>query len=334
MSIVVQDSFFASKSSGVTFQHLRLHILKNAETRKILQYLTADGRHSAMSNLDIIYQDALTRNPSTYVENFDDLVGKITDPIYSNRFSWRRDRFGESHEAFRIETLDDCSKYGPDCMTALALLESTLKMFYRVFSVLNKEFDRSMASSNITWERYYGTMIANMNFQFDVNYEETWKLMKTLDIESPPLAHVDIPASHLQNDLVRLLDLFVPSNNISLPDFLGLMGYSNEFGMKNYTLQNNAEFENDTDCSAFDKSFRATCRKLNVFKDLHPLPTLDPLNMDRTPCDLGKYLEKWIEYWNSLKAYSMTSYECKLMIYTFGLSHILLSPLFETAMRK
>ena len=99
-------------------------------------------------------------------------------------------------------------------------------------------------------------MIANMNFQFDVNYEDTWESMKMSKIKFPFSADVDIAASRLQNDLVKLLDLVLPSNNISLVDFLGLMGYSNEFSMKNFTLTNKAELnESYMDCTAFDDQF-------------------------------------------------------------------------------
>ena len=271
--------------------------------------MAADGRHSAISSLNIIFQDALKQNSSTFAQNFDDLVSHIIRPVYSNRFSRRVNRFKsywketfkDTHKAFKIKNLDDCNKYGPDCITALALFESTFKMFYCVFNILNKEFDSSMTSSDITWERYYGTMIANMNFQFDLKYEETWKMIKMSKIESPVLAQLDVAASHLQNDLVRLLDLVVPSTDISLVDFLGLMGYSNQINMKNFTLQTNTPLENDTVCLEFDDHFGAAPRQLNILNDLHPLPTLDPMIMEAAPCELGIYLAKWIEYLNTLK---------------------------------
>ena len=319
--MLVQDGFFTCNSWSIKprdqleYHNKRMatYCLENsAKCRSIIQYLTADGRHSTLANLDIIYQDAMTQSPLRYAKDFDELVSNIVYPIYLKRFSERIGRFEQSHTAFKISTVKGCSEYGLDCLVAFNFVESTLNTFYRIFHVLNKEFDTSMPSSIFDWERHYGTTVANMNFQFDRNYEENWQLLKTSTIESLFHAQIDVASAQLQNDLVQLLDSVMPSYNISLTDVLGLIGYSNSLTLNEevalgkdthcFEFDNNKTgIENETVCALFDESFRSTCRNIKVLKDLHPLQGLDPLNIESPPCDLGIYAEKWNEYLRSLK---------------------------------
>jgi hypothetical protein len=258
-----------------------------------------------MSTLEIIYQEAMMQNSLTYAENFDELVSKIVYPIYSKRFSGRIRRFSRSHRAFRITTVKGCEEYGPECSIALNLLESTMNKFYSIFHVLNKQFEGSISSSLFDWERYYGTLVASVNSEFDGNYERMWQSLKIQKTESPILTlQVGVAFAKLQNDLKKLLDTMIPSNNISLTDFLGLTGYSNALSLGNFQTKNQAKRERDNSCMEFDESFRPTCRNLKILRDLYPLPSLDLFLTEKTTCDLAIYLENWIKYLDTLKELS------------------------------
>ena len=297
--ITVQESFFTSNSSNTDCYDriLQYCVERDKKCREILQYLTIDGRHSAMSNLEIIYQDATTQHPFTYADNFDDLITNIIYPIYSKRFSERIKLITKDQDAC------DCSKYGQNCLVALTLLESTLKTFYRTYHVLNKEFDDSISTPPFNWENYYGTLVANINFQFDNTYEEMWHLMKTSNLKYFPLeSQVGVSSTQLHKDLVKLLESMIPSHNISLLDFLGLAGYNDEFRLEHSHDEHDSDLEKD--CSAFNETFRSTCKHFNILKSLHPLLSMDPIYMEKPPCDLGVYLDKWTKYLDNLKQFS------------------------------
>ena len=308
----MKDSFFVPNSRNVHPQFRNLQgndvsmgirqycIEESQKCRDILLYLIIDGRHSTVTNLEIIYQEAMTQSFFAYADNFDELVNEIVYPIYSKRFSGRIGRFSRSHRAFRITTAKKCEEYGPECSTVLNHLESTMKRFYSIFHVLNNEFDGSMSSHFFNWERYYGTLVASMNSEFDGNYERMWKSLNSPKTESQVLiTQTDVAFDKLQNDLIKLLGTVIPSNNISLTDFLGLIGYNNALKTKN-----NAKRERDNNCMTFVESFRPTCMNLNILRDLYPLPSLDPLRMGKSTCDLGIYLENWIKYLNDLEELS------------------------------
>ena len=313
--MIVEESFLASKSltphpqdkilrRKLTKKPMVQHCVERSnKCREILHYLTIDGRHSVMSNLEMIYQDATTENVLTYAENLEDLVSNIMYPIYSKRFSDRMKLVKPDHDAFKITTFKECKKYGQDCLVALKLLKSALKTFYRTYHVLNQEFDGTMSSSRYNWEKYYGTLVANTNFQFDDSYEEMWNLMKTSNFD--PLfadSQLDVSSTRLQKDLVKLLESMMASNNISLPDFLGLTGYNDVFTIEHFNYQNNGGLEQN--CSALKEPVRATCQHFGILKKLHPLLSLDPLYLEKTPCNLGVYLEKWVEYLDNMKQFS------------------------------
>ena len=157
-----------------------------------------------------------------------------------------------------------------------------------------------MYSSQFDWDRYYGTLVANMNFQLDKDYEQFWHALKTSDCSETFLKHTmfqtNVGSSQLQNDLVRLLDIIIPSQNISLTDVLGLLGYSNSFEVNEIELKTDVSNVNGIDCSTFDASFQSTCRNIESMNVLHPLHGLDPMHLKRTACNLGLYFERWNEY--------------------------------------
>ena len=93
-----------------------------------------------------------------------------------------------------------------------------------------------------------------------------------------------------------MLDAIIPSQNISLTDVLGLLGYSNSFEVNEIKLKTEVSNVNGIDCSNFDESFQSTCRNVDPINILHPLHGFDPIHLKRTACNLGLYFERWNEY--------------------------------------
>lgn len=272
-------------------------------------YLTLDGRFSAKANIRIIYQDAMEHFGQTFTANFDELIELVIYPTFINRFSSKfslpqNDTSNRYQKALKIANEQDCLEYGHDCTVALNTLSNALIKCYRIFSVLNEEFGPSVYSSTFDWERYYGTLVANMNFLLSNEYEQFWHSLKTskvnLRLRSQKKSLVNVASLQLQNDLTQLLDAIVPSQNLSLTDILGLLGYSNTFKVSGMISETEASSAKRIDCSAFDKSFGSTCRNLKFIDKLYPLHGFDPLYVKKSSCDLGLYVEQWKHYLRAL----------------------------------
>ena len=236
-----------------------------------------------MANIQIIHQDAMTLFEETFTDSFDEMIDEIIYPIFIQRFSFRRDMLqlsasNQYDTVKNIKSEQDCLSYGPHCPVALRRLNDMLNQFYHKFSVLNQEYGLPISASQFDWDRYYGTLLANMNFQIDMDYEKFWSTLKHTEpsdtLMKRSMNNPNVASSQLQNDLVKLVDTIIPSQNTSLTDVLGLLGYSDPFvvtGIK----------------STYEVSNK------NV---LHPRHGLDPMHIERSTCDLRLYFERWNEY--------------------------------------
>ena len=161
-----------------------------------------------------------------------------------------------------------------------------------------------MPPSQLDWDRYYGTLVANMNSQLDMEYEQFWHALRTSKLNQTLINsttfQINTASLQLQNDLVGLLDTIISSQNISLTDVLGLLGYGNIFEINNMKSKTEVSNVNNIKCSSFDESFQSTCKSLKSLNILHPLHGFDPMHIKRTTCDLGRYLEHWNEYFYKL----------------------------------
>ena len=322
----MRNNFFSATSENCTIRsdHLQHEysgyrlgcycVEQNERCREILQFLTLDGIFNVMGNIQLIHQDAMVLYDKTFVKTFDILIEKIVYPIFTKIFSskWALllkntfDRYPEvqeypnSRDIRNIKTMQDCKKDGLNCTVALNRLDDTLNKFYRKFAILNKEYSSSIYSSQIDSDRYYGTLVANMNFQVDMDYEQFWHSLKTSErsqtLPKHSMFQTNVASAQLQNDLIRLLGTVISSNNISLTDVLGLLGYNNMFSVNDMKSKIEASNENELYCSTFDKHFQSTCRNLASIDVLLPMQSFDPMHINRTGCDLGLHFERWNKY--------------------------------------
>jgi len=231
----------------------------NNKCRKILWFLSLDGRFSAKSNIEVIYHEAMTLYNSKFVGSFDELIDEIIYPIFFKKFSkkyefLRRNSMNRYREIEKINSKRKCVLDGPNCYGALNGMNRLLNKFFRKFSVLNKEFDPRIPSSAFGAERHYGTLLANINFLLEEN---------RFNGNQP-----NVGSFQIQNDLTKLLQAVMPSPNISLFEFLGLLGYGDVFSPKNI--------------------------------DSKTVLTTNTIQPEKVPCDTGQLLQDWNAFYLSL----------------------------------
>ena len=97
-------------------------------------------------------------------------------------------------------------------------MNSLLLKAFRVFHILNKDIRTPLNSSSIARKRHLGTLIANLNFLIEHNRENG---------QLPSIAYTT-----LQSDLIKLGKLVAPSQSVSLPQILQLLGFTQKLGSK------------------------------------------------------------------------------------------------------
>ena len=254
----------------------------SSKCRKVLHFLALDGRFSIMANIQLLHQDAMTEHYSKYTVTFDNLIDEVVYPIFVKRFLRKSNKILEdaskwNRRILEIKTEQECKNNGPDCIVAQDRLDATLNNFFRKFGILNLEYGSSIAPAPLDWERYYGTMVASMNFHLDMDYELFWHSLGASDwnpaMLKSPMTKANVASTQLQSDLVGLLNLVIPSQNTSFTDVLGLLGYSSIFGELNGNSSN-----------------------LGSLANLLPLYGFDHPHSKKTGCDLGQHLRRWNQY--------------------------------------
>ena len=188
----------------------------NIGCRKILWYLILDGRFNVKSNTQVFYREAKTNFAHISVENFDEMIQKIVRPIFSKRFSTKNSILIENNNSSYsivnlVKSEDSCLLYGPKCHVALRALNEMLNKIFRNVFVLNKDLRPENGTLNSRRERYYGTMLANSNFDHSLDIVHGYQ-------KSPE-------TFQLHNDLTKLFGIIFPTQNLSLVQFLGILGY-------------------------------------------------------------------------------------------------------------
>ena len=289
---------------------LKYHCIEaNEKCKEVLLFLTLNGRFSVMVNLHFFYQDAMTDFAEFSIKNFDDLIDQIIYPIFQKRFSsknslLRMTSVGQSIDS-EIKTNEDCVSYGSDCTVSVDHFIDTLADFYGKFAVINKEFEASSSKTFFKLERYYGTLIANLNFQLDMDYEQAWHLLKSSKTDVSSLnGKANVASSQLQNDLSLLLDSIMPASNISLTDLIGLLGYSRSFDISDLSPTTTVPKITLQNFSASQATKEPKLRQYEFLNNLHPLHGFDPMHTADVPCDLEMYLEHWrhfLETFNKMR---------------------------------
>ena len=221
---------------------------------------------------------------------------KVVLPIFEKRFSQKftllQKRNPEAaQKTSSIKTEADCVAYGPDCVVAIDRFNETIQRLYRVFSVLNKDFaEQDSLSNNRSWSQYIGTLLANLNFQFD---SEDFNWMSTdLSLTGESRSMVErssIASNQLEEDLANLLRYIIPTGQMSLTDIISFLGYSDITGDISNDYINS---ESSEDCS----SRQTASEDESSFVKLENMKNLFQTNEN---CDLNHYLQRWNSYLRS-----------------------------------
>ena len=148
-----------------------------------------------------------------------------------------------------IKTEVDCLSYGVDCMVAINRFNDTIQKFYRIFNVLNKEHENSFSTTNLEWNRYLGTLLANLNFHLNSNEEKDSDNGIQKLTNSKKNVAGSVLSLQLEKDLSKLLGRIVHTNEMPLIDMLMLLGYSSSIQLKsNGVLHSKASKEFVTTC--------------------------------------------------------------------------------------
>ena len=160
-----------------------------------------------------------------FVGSFDDLIDEVMYPIFdenfSKKYSYLHNINNDSryHKVVEIDTVGKCHLNGEDCIAALNSLDDLLYRCFGKFSVLNQDLNSDNAPSKLTADRYYGTLLANMNFQ--------------LANDQPTTIQQNVATFQLELELRRLINTLIPSQTMTLTEIIGSLGYSDVIWSQN-----------------------------------------------------------------------------------------------------
>ena len=222
----------------------------------------------------------------------EEIVLPIFEKRFSQKFTLLRKRNPEAaQKTSSIKTEADCVAYGSDCIVAIDRFNQTIQRLYRVFSVLNKDFaEQDSSFESRSWRQYIGTLLTNLNFQFD-SEDFDWKPTDlSLTGESKSIVErSSIASNHLEEDLANLLRYIIPTGQMSLTDIISFLGYSDITGDISGDSINS---ESSEDCS----SRQTTSKDESSFVKLENMKALFQTNEN---CDLNHYLQRWNSYLQS-----------------------------------
>ena len=226
-----------------------------------------------------------------YVETFNQLIDQIVHPIYLKRFS-KKHAFLQNNtvsldtEVENIRTEEQCFNIGPDCRGAFHGLNDALNKFFRTFTVLKKYFKTDKDSPKSFEIRNHGTLLANLNFllESDRTKDETMSVVN----------------SQLELDLTKLLNNIIPSPNVPLDEYLGLLGYCN--GLDCEVPTSKIEIANviSKNCSFSNESNRSKCENSKLITKLHRPDRTKSAQKASMSCDNRMLKQHWDRYMESL----------------------------------
>ena len=268
-------------------------LVANSRCKTILSFLTQDGRFSVVGNIQVIHREAMTQFGFKYVETFDQLIDQIVYPIYLQKFS-RKHLFLKSHtvtlqsDMTEINALQECTNIGSDYCVAFNRFDDALNKLFRKFSVLNKHLKSAKNSPKSFEITNYGTLLANLNFLMEPD--------ETTDDD------LNVVHSQLQLELTKLLARFIPSQNVPLNEFFGLLGYCGELGCEE--PRSMFEFVNQTyaNCSFFNDTNRSKCGNSGSVTNAYKSDQINLSQKKRVSCDNGIVKQHWRRYLISLES--------------------------------
>ena len=291
--LVVPKSFFDTphphcKNHDGTWHHERgehavgCHCIEDyAQCRRIVQFLTLDGKLRIKKNIKILFSQVVASFPRAVGTNFSTMMTNMVYPIFDRKFSQKQEflkrKYPESaKKANTIKTEVDCITYGTDCVIALDRLNDTIQKFYRVFSILNKDSSNHLQTATIgDHSRFMGTLLANLNFQLGDDQG-------------------DISSFELKEDMERMLATIMPSSEMSLTELIALLGYSDvsgemfQIGAESHPMSN----DSSTNCTAE----KISTEESSIISRLPELKGLQEMSKIKDDCDWNQYMQRWISY--------------------------------------
>jgi hypothetical protein len=278
--IKVPEDFFNEKNSKCIRRKNSLGCYcmeTNANCTRILRFLTLNGRFSVKANVDIIYREAVLLLGYQSAETFEDLVNQILYPIFLDRFLQKNLELEKTQNVSSLPNEKDCWTNGPDFDTAFKIFDARLNNLFRTFYVLNRDLATTVGSSSLKAERHFGTLLSNLNF--------------ALDTKANGNKGTNVEYSTLQADLKSLFEMIIPEENLSITDFLGLMGYSERLGAHGDPSNSKVGDAKTCNTSPVSKSFNALHLSSAFENNLPQIRGFDSIEMHKnTSCNLRALL--------------------------------------------
>ena len=284
---VVPTSFFTTKTSKVNEikmphsnefceENLEYHCIKrNKNCRVIFDFLATNGIFSISANLQKLFEDTIKKFPNKYADSLEELMDRYVFPTFESKFTQKLSINNGTYSVHEIEDIKgkNCFELQGHLIVTLKRLGLVLKKFYNKFHVINNKFDPVKSNSIYGWDRYYGTLMTNLNY----------------DLESPNVIST-LRSKQMRKDMISLMNDIIPSTNLPITDVIGLLGYNNKFESKN------PEDDELNGCSYSQDSYNTSCEKIEEiynFNTFHGM--MSPGDKERF-CNLKIYANHWNQF--------------------------------------
>jgi hypothetical protein len=224
------------------------------------------------------------------------LIDEMVFPVFKRRFSKKLELIENKNpklvqKVMSIKTEADCIVYGPDCVVAIDRFNETIQKFYRIFAILNKEY--RLSSPVFGWNRYIGTLLANMNFELDTGYHEKNIHMPKVSGPKSTAKQGQMASMQLQTDLVKLLQHIVPSKGISITDMISFLGYTEISGNNKDNLKSK---HSTTKHSTSNKPSPSPVSGPVFNSSLPQWKRFNSIYNEKFKCNVSHYVERWQGY--------------------------------------
>lgn len=251
-----------------------------------------------MANLQILFDEALRSFYHTFVKSFDDLMDHILYPTFVKRFSSKismTNGNASTNLDLIIKTKErnkNCFKLNTDAHIAMKRLENMIKKLYIKFKIVNQEFDPANTNFSPVWSRYYGSLVANLNYLIDeskTKNSNVFERLKKKPVFDEILTKNQISnnAFQLHQDMTALMNLIIPSTNVPLNTIVGLLGYEDNFDNMN------PDAKNEQNKVSIDSDVEINSTIENSINHNTSFDEADLLNHKSVECDFKEYGRQW-----------------------------------------
>ena len=316
-SITVPESFFvtlhphckelAEESNFQSGQRsVGCHCIEdNLKCREILHFLTLNGRFAVNGILNKLLHDTIRSFPMKSTTDFDAMMNEMLHPIFTDEFSQKlqflkNKSINIHNDISKIKTEVDCWSYGPDCIVAIDRLNDTIQKLYRIFVVLNKEYENKSSFNRNDVKRNLGTLLTNLNFLLDSSDDSKYDGSSVTVPASSSHGKKHKHSLQLQKDLKMLLGNILPSDEITLTNMISFLGYADIMEHEPLDVM---------DCDTSNSLQPKHCQENNVSHlshsslknvELLQLQGLRSLSEITSECDFHQYHRIWNEFYKNL----------------------------------